>query len=140
MSVKDIPMTILDYAGIKHPGAVYGEKKVAKPTGISARAFLDGQSEEIRNGDQWYAFELFGNGYLMMGDYKLMKVRQGMFGDGQWHLYNVVTDPSESMPLEVQMPDRYETMLNLYNTYAEEHQLVEVDEEWNAFKAASDPQ
>jgi hypothetical protein len=29
-------------------------------------------------------------------------------------------------------------MLDLYNAYAEEHNLVEVDEDWNAFKAASE--
>ncbi len=35
------------------------------------------------------AFELFGNGYIVSGDYKAMRVRPGMYGDGQWHLYNI---------------------------------------------------
>ncbi len=32
----------------------------------------------------------FGNGYLMQGEYKVMKVRKGIFGDGEWHLNSVV--------------------------------------------------
>lgn len=138
MSVKDIPMTILDYAGIEHPGDTYNNKTVVKPTGISARSYLDGSSNEVRGEDDWYAFELFGNGYLMKGNYKLMKVRKGMFGDGEWHLYNVVEDPSESKPLESEMRERFDEMLGLYNAYASEHNLVEVDEDWNAFKTASE--
>ena len=137
MSVKDIPMTILDYAGISHPGDTYKDKSVVKPSGISARPFLDGETDIVRSEDDWYAFELFGNGYLMKGNYKLMKVRKGMFGDGDWHLYNVVEDPSESKPLETDRPELFSEMLDLYNAYSEKHQLVEVDEEWNAFKAAS---
>lgn len=138
MSVKDIPMTILDYAGIEHPGANYNGKEVAAPSGISARPFLSGESDIVRTEDDWYAFELFGNAYIMKGNYKLMKVRPGMFGDGEWHLYDVVKDPSEGTPLEAEMPERYEEMLALYNQYASDHNLVEVDKDWNAFRAASE--
>lgn len=138
MSVKDIPMTILDYAGLEHPGNQYKGKTVAKPSGVSARAFLDGISNEVRSDEDWYAFELFGNGYLMKGNYKLMKVRKGMFGDGEWHLFNVVNDPSESDTLEDEMPERFEEMLTLYKQYEKDHNLVQVDEAWNAFEAASE--
>ncbi|MBB6463481.1 arylsulfatase [Flammeovirga kamogawensis] len=138
MSVKDIPMTILDYAGIKHPGTTYKGKTVVKPSGISARPFLDGKSDEVRSENDWYAFELFGNAYIMKGNYKLIKVRTGMFGDGDWHLYDVVKDPSESTPLEGSMKDRYKEMLAIYKQYEKDHQLVQVDADWNAFKAASE--
>jgi len=138
MSVKDIPMTILDYAGIEHPGNQYKGKTVSAPSGISARPFLSGESQNVRTEEDWYAFELFGNAYIMKGNYKLMKVRPGMFGDGEWHLYDVVLDPSESKPLETEMPEQYESMMALYTQYAKDHQLVEVDSEWNAFRAASE--
>ncbi|WP_282122510.1 arylsulfatase [Algibacter mikhailovii] len=138
MSVKDIPMTILDYAGINHPGSQYNEKAVVQPSGISARPFLDGKANHVRTDKDWYAFELFGNGYLMKGNYKLMKVRKGMFGDGEWHLYNVVNDPSESNPLEEDHTEIYNKMLALYKGYEDQHKLVKVDEDWSAFKAASE--
>lgn len=135
MSVKDLPMTILEYAGIEHPGSTYKGKTVVTPSGLSAKAFLEGTSDEVRTEEDWYAFELFGNAYLMMGNYKLMKVRTGMFGDGEWHLYDVVKDPSESKPLEIEMPAKFESMLALYKQYESDHNLVEVDKDWNAFKA-----
>jgi arylsulfatase len=99
---------------------------------------LEGKSEVVRTENDWYAFELFGNGYIMQGEYKAMKVRTGMFGDGQWHLYNVVSDPSEMKPLESEMPEMFESMKAQYATYAEKHNIMEVDEAWNPFKAASE--
>ncbi|MGB1004302.1 MAG: arylsulfatase [Salibacteraceae bacterium] len=138
MSVKDLPMTILDYAGIEHPGTSYKGKTVVQPSGISAKSFLSGKSNHIRTEKDWYAFELFGNAYLMEGNYKLMKVRPGMFGDGQWHLFDVVKDPSERTPLEQEMPEKFEKMLALYEAYEKEHNIVQVDSDWNAFKAASE--
>lgn len=61
-----------------------------------------------------------------------------MFGDGKWHLYDVVNDPSESNPLETEMAERFENMLALYAQYEKDHNLVMVDAEWNAFQAASE--
>ena len=138
MSVKDLPMTILDYAGVEHPQTTYKGKEITKPSGITARPFLEGTSEIVRTENDWYAFELFGNGYLMQGNYKVMKVRKGMFGDGEWHLFDVVADPSEMTPLEADMPEKFETMKAMYLAYAEKNNIMEVDEAWNPFKAASD--
>ncbi len=138
MSVKDLPMTILDYAGVTHPQTKYKDLEISKPSGITARPFLEGTSDIVRTENDWYAFELFGNGYLMQGDFKVMKVRKGMFGDGKWHLYNVVADPSEMNPLETEMPEKFEAMKTQYLAYAEENNIMEVDEAWNPFKAASE--
>ena len=138
MSVKDLPMTILDYAGVTHPQTMYKGKKIKSPSGITARPFLEGESDVVRTEKEWYAFELFGNGYLMQGNYKIMKVRKGMFGDGEWHLYDVVADPSEMTPLETKMPEKFKAMKAQYLAYAEENNIMEVDEAWNPFKAASD--
>lgn len=138
MSVKDLPMTILDYAGVSHPGTMYKDRKIVKPSGITARPFLESKSNIVRSEDQWYAFELFGNGYIMKGDYKLIRVRPGMFGDGEWHLYNVVADPSEMNPLDSKMPELFEEMHSLYANYAQENNIMEVDADWNPFKSASE--
>lgn len=138
ISVKDLPMTILDYAGVSHPQTMYKDRKVAAPSGVTARPFLEGTSDVVRSEKDWYAFELFGNGYLMQGDYKVMKVREGMFGDGEWHLFNVVADPSEMNPLESDMPEKFDAMKTLYASYAKSNNIMEVDKAWNPFKAASE--
>ena len=135
--VKDVPMTILEYANVKHPMTQYKNKKVIPPSGISIKPFLDGHSDVVRTDKDWWAFELFGNGYVMQGEFKAMKVRTGMFGDGKWHLYNVVSDPSESNPLEAKYPQKLKTMISLYNSYIAKNNILPVDSAWSAFQGAS---
>ncbi len=136
--VKDVPMTILEYANVKHPMTEYKDKKVIPPSGISIKPFLDGQSEVVRTEKDWWAFELFGNGYVMQGEFKAMIVRTGMFGDGEWHLYNVVSDPSESRPLEIEYPDKLKAMVALYESYTAKNNILVVDADWNPFQGASE--
>ena len=135
--VKDVPMTILEYANVKHPMTEYKNKKVIPPSGISIKPFLDGQSDVVRTENDWWAFELFGNGYVMQGEFKAMKVRTGMFGDGKWHLYNVVSDPSESHPLETKNPEKLTAMISLYESYIAKNNILPVDSAWSAFQGAS---
>ena len=135
---KDIPMTILEYANIKHPMTTYKGRDIVAPSGISMKPFLEGKSDVVRTENDWWAFELFGNGYVMQGELKAMKVRTGMFGDGKWHLYNVVTDPSETHPLEADNPEKLEEMIALYKSYSAKNNIMEVDEAWNPFQGASE--
>lgn len=135
--VKDVPMTILEYANVKHPMTEYKNRDVKPPSGISIKPYLEGKSEVVRTDKDWWAFELFGNGYIMMGELKAMKVRTGMFGDGKWHLYNVVDDPSETQPLEGENPEKLAEMIALYKSYTAKNNILDVDEDWNAFHGAS---
>ncbi|PHS36774.1 MAG: arylsulfatase [Sulfurovum sp.] len=134
---KDIPMTILEYANIKHPMTKYKGRDIVPPSGVSMKGFMDGKSEEVRTDNDWWAFELFGNGYVMQGEFKAMKVRTGMFGDGEWHLYNVVTDPSETHPLEKKYPKKLKEMIALYKSHTTKNNIIPVDKDWNPFQGAS---
>ena len=138
LSVKDLPMTILDYAGVEHPGDSFEGRQVVTPSGVSMRNFLEGSTREVRSDADWFAFELFGNGFVIQGDYKIMKLRKGMYGDGLWHLYNIVEDPGETRPIEDQEPARFESMMALYRSYEKEHAIVSVEEDWNPWKAAAE--
>ncbi|MFQ3270405.1 MAG: hypothetical protein ACI9A1_000720, partial [Lentimonas sp.] len=69
---------------------------------------------------------------------KAMKVRTGMFGDGQWHLYNVVSDPSEAKPLEGEHPAKLKEMIALYDSHVAKNNIIEVSAEWNPFQGASE--
>ena len=137
MSVRDLPMTILEYAQVKHPGARYKGRKVVMPEGISAKNFLEGRTNVVRTEKQAWAFELFGNMYVMSGNYKAIKVRPGMFGNGKWRLYDVVKDPSESRDLAKKDPKRLNKMIEFYGNYAKENGIVEVENSWSPFKALS---
>ncbi len=130
-SVKDVPMTILDYAGVTHPQSNYRSRKLVAPSGVSLRAFLQGSAARPRAEDQWVAFELFGNSYVVAGDYKAIRVRPGMYGDGQWHLFDITNDPGETRPLDTEQPDRLKQMVGIYEQYAKEKGIVPVADNWS---------
>jgi arylsulfatase A-like enzyme len=133
MSVKDLPMTILDYAGVSHPQNTYKGRKIIPPSGLSIKDFLEGKKAQVRTEDQWVAFELFGNAVVFAGDYKAIKVRSGMYGDGQWHLYNIKVDPGETEPLDQQEAEKLQKMILIYEQYAKNKGIVSVTEDWSPF-------
>ncbi|MDB4433288.1 arylsulfatase [bacterium] len=132
--VKELPMTILDYAGVDHPQTEFKGRKLTPPSGVSLRPFLAGDESRPRTEEEWVVFELFGNSYVMAGDYKAIRMRPGMYGDGKWHLYDIRKDPGETRPLEADHPERLQKMIAIYERYAKEKGLVPVADDWNPWE------
>ncbi len=130
-SVKDIPTTILDYAGVKHPQSAYKGRSIVAPSGVSMRGFLEGSAARTRTEEQPVVFELFGNSYVVAGDYKAIRVRPAMYGDGKWHLFDIRKDPGETQSLEAAQPQRLKTLIAIYERFAEEKGLVPVADNWS---------
>jgi len=133
--VKELPMTILDYAGVDHPQTEFKGRKLTPPSGVSLRPFLAGDESRPRAEEEWVAFELFGNSYVVAGDYKAIRMRTGMYGDGKWHLYDIKKDPGETRPLEAEQPERLQHMIAIYERYAEEKGIVPVADDWSPWKS-----
>ena len=129
--VKDVPATILDYTGIKHPGNEFKGRDLVAPSGVSMRDYMEGNADRPRSEDQWVAFELFGNSYVQAGDYKAMRVRPAMYGDGKWHLYDIRKDPGETTPLDDAQPERLKKLIAIYENYAKEKGIVPVADNWS---------
>jgi arylsulfatase A-like enzyme len=129
--VKELPMTILDYAGVDYPKSKFKGRKLTPPTGVSLRPFLAGKESRPRTEEEWVVFELFGNAYVVAGDYKAIRMRPGMYGDGKWHLYNIKKDPGETRPLEAKQPERLRKMTDIYERYAKEKGIVPVADDWS---------
>jgi arylsulfatase len=132
---KELPMTILDYAGVEHPQTEFNGRTLTPPSGVSLRPYLTGEVDRPRTEEQWVAFELFGNAYVQAGDYKAIRMRTGMFGDGKWHLYDIKADPGETKPLDTEQPERLQEMIDIYENYAEEKGIVPVADDWNPWKS-----
>jgi arylsulfatase len=132
---KELPMTILDYAGVKHPMTDFKGRKITPPSGVSLQPFLAGKASRPRTDEQFVAFELFGNSYVVVGDYKAIRVRTGMYGDGKWHLYDIKKDPGEARPLETAQPERLKKMIEIYKRYAKAKGIVPVADDWNPWKS-----
>jgi arylsulfatase A-like enzyme len=137
-SVKEVPMTILDYAGVKYPeNNRYKDRKIVSPSGISIKSFLENKTDVIRTDDEIVCFELFGNKYVVSGEYKACILRTGMWGDGKWHLYNLQSDPGETTPLEVELQDKLQEMITSYDAYAMRLNILPVEDSWNPYSAIS---
>ena len=58
-------------------------------------------------------------------------MNRGPLGDGQWHLYNIVRDPGETVDLAADEPARLQRMLSAYERYAKENQVLPLPPGYN---------
>ena len=130
----DITPTILELAGVAHPGNSYKGREVEPTIGKSLSPLLEGKVKQVHAKDENVGYELSGNAALFRGDYKLVRNR-GPVGDNQWHLFNIVTDPGETNDLREKMPDLFADLKAAYRDYAEINDVLEVPEDFDQFKA-----
>lgn len=62
-------------------------------------------------------YELSGNAALFQGHYKLVK-NLAPYGDGRWHLFDIVGDPGETRDLAIAMPERFTAMQRAWAEWA----------------------
>ncbi len=91
--VMDIPATILDVAGVSHPGAVGTDIEALQ--GKSLAPLLADPAAEVRSPSDWIGWELFGNSAVRMGDWKMVRLC-APFGTGDWQLYDLAAYPDIS--------------------------------------------
>jgi arylsulfatase A-like enzyme len=123
--VTDITPTILDLADVSPPSSHYGGRPVEPMIGRSLLPLVRGETDRVYAPDEPVGYELAGNSALFQGDYKLVRNRLPV-GDDQWHLYNIVIDPGETLDLTEEMPRRFRQMLALYEQYAAENGVLPV--------------
>ena len=115
--VKDITPTLLELAQVARPPGDYQGRPVELMTGSSLLPVLKGTAARVHAADEAIGYELSGNEALFKGDLKLIKNIPPL-GDGQWHLYDIRTDPGETQDLQQQMPAAFATMQTQYAAYA----------------------
>ncbi|WP_269620728.1 arylsulfatase [Zhongshania sp. BJYM1] len=118
--VTDITPTIIDIAG-----AEFSSKSKELVSGRSLLPVVKGDIEHTYGPNDSIGYELGGNAALFRGDYKLVKV-SGKIADDQWHLYNIVNDPGETVDLRATLPERYALMLNEYKQYAKDNNVLDM--------------
>jgi arylsulfatase len=124
-TITDVMPTLLDYAGVKHPGTSYKGRPIFPMDGRSLRPVLDGKAQQVYGPNDPVGFEVFGtgNGALVMGDWKILKLSPPK-GDGKWKLYNLRLDPSELHDLGQMYPEQLKKMVPLYEQYEKEKGIV----------------
>jgi len=119
----DITPTILSLTGTPLPGARYAGKPVQPITGRDLTPLLTGDRERVYAEQDAVGYELTGHAALFQGDYKLVLNRPPL-GDGQWRLYNIVSDPGEVVDLAAQQPDRFQAMQLSYQRFQAENGVL----------------
>ena len=125
--VNDIAPTLLELAQVARPGGTYNGRKTEAMIGTSLLPALKGESERVHAADEAIGYELSGNQALFKGDLKLLKNIPPV-GDGQWHLYDIRTDPGETTDLQTRMPDVFKAMLADYAAYAQANGVLPMPE------------
>jgi len=125
--VNDIVPTLLDLAGVAHPGTRYKGQPVQPLAGRSLVPVLTGQADRVYPMDTPIGYELSGNAALFKGDLKLVR-NMPPIGDNQWHLFDLRTDPGETHDLRDVQPQVFAQMQADYATYAREHGVLTMPE------------
>lgn len=130
--ITDIAPTILDLAGVS-PVATFDGRTVKPMTGRSLLPLLSGASNQHYGAGDAVGLEAAGNAALFRGDHKLVR-NMPPYGDGNWYLYNIATDPGETHDLSEERPDLFAEMRAEYDAYAERVGVLEMPEGYAQMK------
>ena len=121
--VMDIAATILDTAGVDHPGTSYKGRIVHPLRGRSMSKVLRGKADIVYEDDTAVCWELFGYRAVRKGDFKLLWL-PAPFGVDDWQLYDLSKDPAELNDLSKERPELRKEMIEIWNRYASETGVI----------------
>jgi arylsulfatase len=138
--VTDVMPTILELAGVAHPGAGhYQDREIVAMHGKSMLSFLRGKAETVHDEDYFIGWELFGKRAVRQGDWKVIYEPYHEMQDtpvaiwaGEWQLYNLNDDPAELNDLSADYPDKLHEMIALWEFYAEKNNVI-LPDAWDIY-------
>jgi len=122
LHTMDIAPTILELAGIEYPSTYKGHE-IAPMQGKSWVRMLDGSTESPRTSDDWLGWELFNNGAIRQGDWKISWLYRP-FGTEDWQLFNLAEDPGEQYDLSDKFPEKKKALIALWDEYVKTNGVI----------------
>lgn len=129
--VTDIAPTLLSLTGLPVQSGSFNGRAVEAMRGTDLTPMLTGKKPAVHAPDQATGYELSGNAALFKGDYKIVK-NWPPYGDGQWRLYNIVTDPGETVDVSKEQPELFAAMQADYAAYAKSDQVLDMPKGYTA--------
>jgi arylsulfatase A-like enzyme len=123
VTVKDVTPTILDLAGVAHPGSRYRGRSVAPLEGRPMSDLLAGRATRVHGDEDVMAWELFGRRALRKGSWKAIWLYEP-YGNGRWQLFDLATDPAEQRDLAGQRPDKLRELLAAWDEYVTSNGVI----------------
>jgi len=123
-TVMDVTPTLLDLAGIRHPGTWYRGREIFEPRGRSLWPWLDGREEHVHAPGTSTGWELFGRRAIRRDNWKAVYV-PGEDGTSRWQLYDLSHDRGEIEDLAGRRPEILAELLELWHDYVRETGVVE---------------
>jgi arylsulfatase len=117
VTVRDIAPTILELADVDKPDGTFDGRTVHRMTGKSLLDYLGGEMETV-HGDEPLGWELYGSRALIKREWKAVRIFPPT-GSGEWELFNLKTDPSETANLAIDFPDVMAELIADWDAYAE---------------------
>ncbi|MGB0998021.1 MAG: arylsulfatase [Pseudomonadales bacterium] len=130
----DIVPTILQLTDTPNHGGYYQGRAVEPISGRSVVPLLSKQTKRIYGEEDAIGYELNGHKALFLGDHKIVYNRPPI-GDGEWHLYNIATDPGETLDLRNEQPQRFARMQTLYEEFVRDHGVLPVADDFDPQQA-----
>ena len=84
---------------------------------------MRGQQASTHGDDYMMGWELFGRRALRVGDWKVV-FSPKPYGDDIWRLFDLASDPGEVHDLAEQQPQKLADMIELWDQYAAENNIV----------------
>jgi arylsulfatase len=133
--VVDVAATVLDTAGLPHPGLVHGVAQMPLH-GVSMRYSFDDAAAADQHDTQY--FEMFGNrgiyhkGWTAVTKHKTPWILVGgdmpAFDDDNWELYDTTTDWTQAHDLSQQHPDKLHELQRLWLIEAVRYSVLPLDD------------
>jgi len=114
-TVMDVTPTLLELAGIAHPGTHYRGREIVAPAGRAMTAFLRGAAE-IHPQGVTTGWELFGRRAIRKDDWKAVYVPDAA-GNSAWQLYDMASDRGEVFDQAAAHPEILAELLTLWEEY-----------------------
>ena len=125
-NVLDLPVTLLDYAGVEHPGSADNGEPMPALTGRSMRTFLRGDSGQVHPPEDHFAYVIMGRRGVVQGDWKITWMNAPWGPEGRWSLFNLAEDPAERNDLAASHPDKLAQMQALWDDYVSANGVIPI--------------
>ncbi|CAF1485531.1 unnamed protein product [Adineta ricciae] len=124
-TVMDILPTVLELAGVTHPGPIFHDREILLPRGkswVSHFYFNHSIYDEHQDFTGW---ELFGQRAIRRGNYKAVYIPKQPYPEGtKWELYDLTKDKGELENLAEEKPEILQKMIELWTQYESETGVI----------------